>query len=427
MKRQILFCLLIVSGNALLADEAPSSPPISGQPNLLTQTPVPIPAAVSDSPVMATADAQPGVAEPLTAPPTVVGPNGGPLTSQYPPPIVGQPGVPVQPGMGPPPMGFDGGCGGNCGAAPYGMQYGSPGGMAQPGLAGQTLPYSALTPDVTMVPTTTNGPLPDRSGWVQRYEFGVMPFSQVKDGWDRFGEWDFDLGWKYVAPLYPMPAIFSFEQQYDLRLLTGPTSPPGTPPTNLPGSLNRIGWDFELKTTTPGPWNVVVAFNPSIDSDFQKSLTHDAFNWDGRAAFLYTPSREVTFVLGAVFWDRLHEQILPWAGMIYRPNQYWQWDLTFPQARVSVYLWDEFGFKTSLYGRIEYHSEAYEIWNPVVGERDRVQLTDWRAMIGINKDRGDLAYFFEGGWIFGRHADYDVSPQGFTVDTGALIRAGVRF
>ena len=88
----------------------------------------------------------------------------------------------------------------------------------------------------------------------------------------------------------------------------------------------------------------------------------------------------------------------PWAGVIYRPNQYWQLDLTFPQAHISTYLWDEFGFKTSLYGRVEYHSEAYEIYNPVLDQRDRVQLDDWRALIGINKDRVDVAYFVEAGW-----------------------------
>jgi hypothetical protein len=433
VKRQILFCLLIVSGNALLADEGPNAlpvaPNVSGQPNLLAQTAVAIPAVGSDFPVTAAAGTSPPTAEPLTAPPTVVDPNSGvvppPITSQYQPPL-GQPGcascgtggagVPYAPGYPTPMYG-----------APMGAPYGAPGGFVPPGMGQSIFPYSALTPDVTMVPTTTNGPLPDRAGWVQRYEMGVMPFTAVKDGADRFGEWAFDLGWKYVAPLSPSPITFSFEQQYDLRLLSGPSSAPGTYPANLPGSLNRFGWDFELKTTLPSPLNVVVAFNPSIDSDLQKSLNRDAFNWDGRAAFMYSPTRELTYVLGAVFWDRLHERVLPWAGVIYRPNQYWQFDLTFPQARASVYLWDEFGFKTSLYARIEYHSEAYEIWNPVAGDRDRVELDDWRAMIGINKDRGDLAYFFEGGWIFGRHIDYDVSPQGFNVDTGALIRAGVRF
>jgi hypothetical protein len=427
VKRQILFCLLIVSANALRADDGTTALPASGQPNMVAQTAVPIPAIGSESPIMATSGASPGIAEPLTAPPTVVDPNGAvppPVTSQYQPPI-GQPGcASCGAGGGAPaygaPYGMPYG-------APPGMQYAAPGGMMQPGFGQPNLPYSALTPDVTMVPTTVNGPLPDRAGWVQRYEFGVMPFSAVKDGGDRFGEWAVDMGWKYVTPLAPIPVTFSFEQQYDLRLMTGPSSPAGTYPYNLPGSVNRIGWDFELKTTTPSPLNIVVAFNPSIDSDFQKSLNSDAFNWDGRAAFLYSPTRELTYVLGAVFWDRLHEKILPWAGVIYRPNQYWQMDLTFPQARVSVYLWDEFGFKTSLYGRIEYHSEAYEIYNPVVGQRDRVEMDDWRAMIGVNKDRGDLSYFFEAGWVFARHNDFDVSPQGFTVDSGALIRAGLRF
>ena len=437
MKRQILLCLLIVSGNVLLADETPSSSAPPGQSNLLTQAVMPIPAAVSATPVTATADVQPPIAEPLTAPPTVVGPTGSPITSQYQPPVVGQPGLPMQPGMIAPPMNPYGGpiggsppCGqcGQCGQyGQCGTPFGYPGGLVQPSLAQPIFPYSALTPDVTMSPTTVNGPLPDRAGWVQRYELGVLPFTAAKDGWDRLGEWAFDLGWKYVAPLYPIPAIFSFEQQYDLRLISGPSSPPGVFPTNLPGSLQRIGWDFELKTAVPGPWNAVVAFNPSIDSDFQKSLTRDAFNWDGRAAFLYSPTRELTYVLGVVLWDRLNERVLPWAGVIYRPNQYWQFDMVFPQFRISTYLWDEFGFKTSLYGRLEYHSEAYQIFNPVADERDRVEMTDWRALIGVNKDRGDMAYFVEGGWIFGRHYDYKVAPDGFQVDSGAIIRFGVRF
>ncbi len=201
----------------------------------------------------------------------------------------------MQPGMMSPPMGVYG----NPAGSPYGMPYGSPGGLVPPGLAGPSFPYTALTPDVTMVPTTTNGPLPDRYGWIQRYEFGVMPFSPVKDGADRFGEWAFDLGLKYVAPLYPIPATFSFEQQYDLRLLTGPSSAPDTYPANLPGSLNRIGWDFELKTAVPGPLNVVAAFNPSIDSDFQKSLNQRRvrLGWAGRIS-LHSVARAHVYLGG---------------------------------------------------------------------------------------------------------------------------------
>ncbi len=370
MKRQILFCLVIVSGNALLcADDAPTAAAVArynaGQQNLVAQSAVPIPEVGNELPITAMAGTGAPVAEPITAPPTVVDSNGGqlppPVTSQYQPAPMGQPGCPT--------------CGGGAPGVPYAPPYGEmpygapmgPGypapypGALPPGYGQPIFPYSAQTPDVTMAPTTVQGPLPDRGGWVSRYEMGVMPFSAVKDGGDRFGEWAFDLAWKYVAPLAPAPITFSFEQQYDLRLMSGPSSPVGSYPYNMPGSVNRFGWDFELKTTLPGPWNAVVAFTPSIDSDLQKSLNSKAFNWDGRAAFLYEPTRDFTVVLGAVFWDRLHEKILPWAGVIYRPSQSWQWDLTFPQARVSFFMWDEWGFKTSLYARVEYHSEAYQI------------------------------------------------------------------
>ena len=65
-----------------------------------------------------------------------------------------------------------------------------------------------------------------------------------------------------------------------------------------------------------------------------------------RAAFLYTPQPELTFVLGTLLWDRLNEKVLPWAGVIYRPSQYWQFDLVFPQFRIATATcWDELGIR----------------------------------------------------------------------------------
>jgi hypothetical protein len=410
VKSQLFVCVLILSAGTLRADEYPLAAPAPYIGSPLEQS--------VDGVVPVSAMA-PGGPEAM-APPVVVGPDGT-VGSQYQPPLMAQPGP--------------GGCS-SCGQAPtfaapgypapvMGAPYAAPpGGVVGQGAA---LSCPSLTPDVTMVPTTVNGPLPNRAGWVQQYEIGGMPYSSATNGWGHFAEQTFDLSLKYVTPLYPAPLIFSFAQQYDLRLLEGPSSPAGVPPTNLPGALDRIGWDFELKTALPSQWNAVVGFNPSIDSDFQKSLTKNAFNWDGRAAFLYTPQPDLTFVLGIFEWDRINVRVLPWVGAIYRPNPYWQFDLVFPQFRVATFLWDEWGFRTSLYGRVEYHSEGYEIYNPVLGERDQVQFTDWRALIGINKDRGDFDYFFEGGWIFHRDVDYRVAPQGFEVTSGAIIRGGFRF
>jgi hypothetical protein len=417
VKLQLTVCVLVFSAGSLLADDDPI--PLS----------VPAPAPYVGSPLeqsvdgLVTASAVTPAGAEAMAPPVVVGPDGTPAPNQFQPPLLAQPG-PGGPGCS------------SCGQTPtFAPGYPAPimsapsapaGGVVAP-FVGGPFSYPSLTPDVTMVPTTPQGPLPNRPGWVQQYQVGGMPFSEAKDGWGHFGETTFDLDWKYVAPLYPAPLIFSFAQQYDLRLIEGPSSPPGIPNTNLPGSLHRIGWDFELKTALPGQWNGVIGFNPSIDSDFQKSLSKWAFNWDARAALLYTPQPDLTFVIGFMEWDRINTRFLPWAGMIYRPNPYWQFDLVFPQFRIATFIWDEWGFKTMFYGRVEYHSEAYEIWNPVVGERDQVAFTDWRALLGINKDRGDFDYFFEGGWIFHRDVDFRVAPQGFEVTSGVIVQGGVRF
>lgn len=436
MKAQIALCVLIVSGTSLFADEMPFSSPLPPASTPFVQTAGYAPDTAQGMPVDAQGStgiqmaSYAGPADTFTAPPMVIGPDGQPMTTQYPPPAGATPEMMAPPGTAPgmaapgmtgPPMAPYG----NPMASPFGM---SPGGIVDPGLVEPIFPYKALTPDVTMVPTTPNGPMPNRfGGWTQLYDMGAMPFTGTKNDAGKFGEMEFNLAWKYIAPLYPAPAIFSFTQQYGLRLFSGPSSADWVPPTNLPGSLHRIGWDFELKSNLPGPWNAVIAFNPSINSDFVQSPTHNAWNWDGRAAMLYSPTRELTYVLGILAWDRLSERILPWAGVIYRPNQYWQYDLVFPQFRVSAYLWDEWGFRTSIYGRVEYHSEAYEMWNPVVSERDRVQFTDWRALIGFNKDMGTMAYFVEAGWIFGRNINYKVAPQGFDINSGAIVRGGVRF
>lgn len=414
MKSLLTVCVLIVSAGALLADDNP----------IPQSTPAPYVGSPLEQSVdgLVTASAMvPG--QEAMAPPVVVGPDGTPAASQFQPPLLAQPG-PGQPGC---PT-----CGQTPTYAPPGypapiMGAPAPAGGVVAGCAGNPFTYPSLTPDVTMVPTTPQGPLPSRPGWVQQYQIGGMPFSEAKDGWGHFAEMTFDLNWKYVAPLYPAPVIFSFAQQYDLRLLEGPSSPVGIPNTNLPGSLNRIGWDFELKTALPQAWNAVIGFNPSIDSDFQKTLSKWAFDWDGRAAVLYTPQPDLTFVIGFMEWDRITARFLPWAGLIYRPSPYWQFDLVFPQFRIATFVWDEWGFKTMLYGRIEYHSEAYEIYNPVLQERDQVALTDWRALLGVNKERGDFDYFFEGGWIWHRDADFRVAPQGFEVSSGVIVQGGIRF
>ena len=101
-----------------------------------------------------------------------------------------------------------------------------PGGLWPDGPPRFSYPYSALSPDVTMVPTPVAGAIPDRYGWVQLYQVGELPGSDTRDDWGHFQEFTLDLDWKYTARLPRTPLVFSFTQEFGYRSLSGVPSPP---------------------------------------------------------------------------------------------------------------------------------------------------------------------------------------------------------
>ena len=49
-----------------------------------------------------------------------------------------------------------------------------------------------------MVPVPLQGPVPDRAGWTQFYDFGYLPLSLTRNDAGDFDEFEFDLAWKYT-------------------------------------------------------------------------------------------------------------------------------------------------------------------------------------------------------------------------------------
>jgi hypothetical protein len=272
-----------------------------------------------------------------------------------------------------------------------------------------------------------NGPQPYRFGWTVRQEAGFIPKVSTEGNLGNFGVTEFDTELEYTTAL-PPGWIFSFTQQYNLRLWEGPHSK--TPAAiGLPGNVHRFGWDFELSTPANAPFSVQLAFNPSINSDFQRHLTSDAWNWDGRGIAFFRASPHWMIALGAGFWDRVNDRVIPYAGAIWTPDPYWEWRLVFPEPRVSYLLSNAYGMKTWIYVAGEYHVEAYEIVVDRVapgGRQDKIELEDWRVLLGIRNDCCRFTSFVETGWVFGRHVDFLRTP-GFDVTTGFIVRGGVQF
>ena len=276
-------------------------------------------------------------------------------------------------------------------------------------------------------PYRMNGPQPYQlHRWVSRYDVGFLPKSSARPGLGSLGVFETNAEWEYAAPIF-MNWIFSFTQEFNYRAWTGPSTSAVRPTTALPGSVYRLGWDLELATPANYAWSALFAFNPSINSDFDRSLSRNAWNFDARGMLFFRQTPQWTWVLGAGFWDRVKDRVIPYAGFIYVPDPRWEWRILFPESRISYYLGDPYGFKTWLYTRGEFHSEAYEYRQEITGMREQVQLDDWRILIGYRFDNGWVSSFIEAGWVFGRDVDFRSVTPGFRVSSGFIGRFGVRF
>jgi len=228
--------------------------------------------------------------------------------------------------------------------------------------------------------------------------------------------------------------VYSFTQELDFRWWDGPTSSRSAPPPLFAAGFSeqfyRIGWDFEIASPGNGPWSYQVAFNPSLNTDFRRSPTADAWNLDGRAILFYRPNPQWTYALGAGYWQRVHNYFIPYAGVIWTPDDRWEYRLVFPEPRISYFLGKPGGLPTWAYVRGEFHVEAYETeleYYSVYDRREKMELRDWRLAAGLRSDNGWISTFIEAGIVFDRQVSFLRDTPGFDIGNGLFGRVGIRY
>ena len=293
-------------------------------------------------------------------------------------------------------------------------------------------PFLGQAPVMNSAPTLnsgfgigTVGPQPYRFGWGSYYDVGYLPDSAASGGRGDFQIFEFNAAWRKTMGLPADNApnwIFSWTPQFNLRNWTGPDLVP------LPGHVYRFGSDFELATPANNPWSVQLGFTPALVSDFESSLSRDSFNFDARAVLFFRTSQQWMFALGAAYWDRVDGMVIPYAGVVWTPNDRWELRLMFPKSRISYFVGNVWGAATWLYGGVEYTAEAYQIGMPGVNKsHERIQLTDYRAVFGARAEKYGVMGFVEAGWVFDRDVKFKYGTPGFDIGTGFFGRMGVRF
>lgn len=271
-----------------------------------------------------------------------------------------------------------------------------------------------------------NGPQPVRYGWEGRYDFGILPGEGTSNpdvGSLAVFEADFEK--ELTTPIGGGYA-FGFAPQFNYRSWEGPLGVPGGN-AGLPPGAYRFGLGLKLLTPSYGPWQFEAGFTPSVGTDFE-DVSSDAVMFDGHAVAFFRTSPQFMWAIGAAYWDRVDEIILPYAGVVWTPNDYWEFRLLFPKPRVSWFAGAPMGVPTWLYVAGEYHVEAYEVNVDPINRSTRVQLEDIRVVGGARAEFGSVTGFLEAGWVFERDVDFEAAfGTDFEVDGGFIARAGFRY
>jgi len=270
-----------------------------------------------------------------------------------------------------------------------------------------------------------NGPQPYRfNTWTERLDaFWMAGAATSNPAIGDFDMWGVDFSKDYPTQIGGS-WVLTPSMEYGGRFMEGPQG--ALTNSHMPGSMHRFGLGIKMASPMVYGWAIEGSFNPWIASDLDSGLTSDAFMFDGQVAALWQWSPQVMWVMGISYWDRVDGIVLPYGGLVWNPNDFWEFRLTFPKARATAFIGAPLGVPTWLYASGEYHVEAYQV-NSVVGGPDLVQTSDWRVMGGLRWETPRLTTFVEAGYVFDRKVKFDKFGGDFEVDSGFMTRVGVRF
>ena len=274
-----------------------------------------------------------------------------------------------------------------------------------------------------------NGPQPYRfNAWTERLDAFYMADAgtthAVAGSLGNFNMFGVDFNKDCPIPIAGN-WVLTPSMDYGGRFLSGPNG--GLTNSHLPGDMHRFGLGVKLASPMTYGWGFEASVEPWIATDFEGAPTSKAWMFDGHLAALWQMSPELMWIFGVSYWDRVDNIILPYGGLVWTPNEFWEFRLVFPKPRITAFIGAPLGIPTWAYASAEYHVEAFEVNTLAGGHNDRVQFSDWRAMGGLRWETPRVTSFIEAGYIFDRKVKFDKFGGDFDIDSGFMTRVGLRF
>lgn len=281
--------------------------------------------------------------------------------------------------------------------------------------------YESLTPGIE-IPAAPAGPPGARAGVFQKLMFDGAWIPRLGEG--GFGMSEMQLRTVLAFPFPTRESPLLITPGFGVHYLDGPADP------DMPPRLYDAFCQFRWLVPVTDRLGFDLAFRPGYFSDFEQS-SDLAVRYGGHilAAWDWTPQAKI--ILGAAYVDRKDINVLPAAGLIWKPHEELVVELLFPRPRIArrIFLpWD--------------YAEGIENWLYVAGEsgggtwairradqsNDLVNYRDFRVILGAErKVEGGLNTWLEVAYLFGRKIEYDSATLDFDPADSLMVRGGVSY
>lgn len=296
------------------------------------------------------------------------------------------------------------------------------------GTEGSVLLQLQPEPGVPQMPLAAAPPNPDRPPDARDGMFQKLTFQST---WlaggsevDSFGMTDLELSTVLAIPIPSREHPLILTPGFTTHYLDGPSV------SDLPPRVYDAYLQFRWFRRFTPRLAMDLAVKPGVYSDFQRD-TDEALRITGYGAAIYDWTPTTRVVLGVAYLDREDVGILPVGGIIWKPNDEWEFKLVAPRPEIArrVYWFGQFGeqVKDWLYVAGEFGGDTWAI-ERADGTPDTFTYRDFRVLLGLERKAiGTLDGWVEVGYVFGREIEYDSPTPDISPSDTFLLRAGVTY
>lgn len=262
---------------------------------------------------------------------------------------------------------------------------------------------------------------PYRLGWYFYDEVPYMPTSPVRGTTGSFQDVQYNAWTRYSRRLGERH-FWAWTGAWNSSFWTGPSG------VNLPGGVEQFVSDVQISSLYSGRWNWQAGVTPQVNADFRRALDHNAYMVDGRFALLYQASPDLRLAAGMEYWNRVHGIVIPYGGVIWSPDDRWEFRFFFPQSRISRYFGKVRGHDVWMYGTAGYQVQAWQVTlQDQIPTKTRMQMSDVQFLLGAAAAAGKWTAFVEGGLIADRHVQFRAFAPPFTIQDTLMVRIGALY